>query len=160
MSKKKSADKADKPAKAEKTPITTHADGAPGINIGLSSGDRRTISDGLAHFLSDAFTLYLKTHNFHWNVTGPMFNALHTMFETQYTEQWNALDEIAERIRALGFNAPGSYAEFTRLNRARPTPPTGAKWSVSWWLATRPCAAPRARCSRPPMTPATTPPWT
>ena len=71
MSKKKSADKADKPAKAEKTPITTHADGAPGINIGLSSGDRRTISDGLAHFLSDAFTLYLKTHNFHWNVTGP-----------------------------------------------------------------------------------------
>jgi starvation-inducible DNA-binding protein len=116
---KKHADS--KPGKAAKTnekyePVAAHADGAPGINIGLSGGDRRTISDGLAHVLADAFTLYLKTHNFHWNVTGPMFNTLHTMFETQYTEQWNALDEVAERIRALGFNAPGSYAEFTRLS--------------------------------------------
>jgi starvation-inducible DNA-binding protein len=116
MSKKKSIEKPTKPAKAAKIPIKAHADGTPGINIGISSSDRRKTSDGLAHFLSDAFTLYLKTHNFHWNVTGPMFNALHNMFEVQYTEQWNALDEIAERIRALGFNAPGSYAEFIRLS--------------------------------------------
>ncbi len=113
MAKKKSA----KPsiAKPEKPVKAAHADGAPGINIGISSGDRRKVADGLAHYLSDAFTLYLKTHNFHWNVTGPMFNALHVMFEAQYTEQWNALDEVAERIRALGFNAPGSYAEFIKL---------------------------------------------
>ena len=89
---------------------------APAIDIGLSTAERRKIADGLSHFLADAYTLYLKTHNFHWNVTGPMFNALHVMFETQYTEQWNALDEIAERIRALGFNAPGSYAEFIELS--------------------------------------------
>ena len=125
MAKKNPDSKPAKPAngsKGEKTtkhvraPVTAHADGAPGINIGMSSGDRATISDGLAHFLADAFTLYLKTHNFHWNVTGPMFNGLHVMFEGQYTEQWTALDEIAERIRALGFNAPGSYAEFIRLS--------------------------------------------
>lgn len=108
--------KGEKTTKHVRAPVTAHADGAPGINIGMSSGDRATISDGLAHFLADAFTLYLKTHNFHWNVTGPMFNGLHVMFEGQYTEQWTALDEIAERIRALGFNAPGSYAEFIRLS--------------------------------------------
>ncbi|WP_147653632.1 Dps family protein [Vulcaniibacterium gelatinicum] len=89
--------------------------GAPAIDIGISAGDRRKIAEGLSRFLADAYTLYLKTHNFHWNVTGPMFNTLHTMFEAQYTEQWGALDEVAERIRALGFNAPGSYAEFARL---------------------------------------------
>ncbi|MDQ3160221.1 MAG: DNA starvation/stationary phase protection protein, partial [Pseudomonadota bacterium] len=119
MAKKKSESKPAKVGKEAKSPqvaLAPHADGAPGINIGISSGDRRKTSDGLAHFLSDAFTLYLKTHNFHWNVTGQMFNALHNMFEAQYTEQWNALDEIAERIRALGFNAPGSYAEFIRLS--------------------------------------------
>ena len=119
MAKKKSSEKAasakseGKPAKA---PAPAHADGAPGIDIGISAGDRRKIADGLSHYLADAFTLYLKTHNFHWNITGPMFNSLHVMFEGQYTEQWNALDEIAERIRALGFNAPGSYAEFIRLS--------------------------------------------
>ena len=86
------------------------------INIGISEKDRSAIAGGLSHLLADTYTLYLTTHNFHWNVTGPMFNGLHTMFETQYTEQWNALDEIAERIRALGFNAPGSYAEFIRLS--------------------------------------------
>lgn len=86
------------------------------VDIGITTGDRRKIAEGLSRFLSDSFTLYLKTHNFHWNVTGPMFNSLHVMFETQYTEQWNALDETAERIRALGFNAPGSYAEFIRLS--------------------------------------------
>ena len=89
---------------------------APGVDIGISDKDRRKISQDLATFLSDSFTLYLKTHNFHWNVTGPMFNSLHAMFMDQYTEQWNALDETAERIRALGYNAPGSYAEFIRLS--------------------------------------------
>ena len=106
------------PAPASIAAVSTapHADGAPGIDIGIATADRSAISDGLARFLSDAFTLYLKTHNFHWNVTGPMFNTLHLMFETQYTEQWTALDLVAERIRALGYNAPGSYAEFIRLS--------------------------------------------
>ena len=101
-----------------KTPAASPATGssAPAIDIGIGAGDRKKIAEGLSAFLSDAFTLYLKTHNFHWNVTGPMFNALHVMFETQYTEQWTALDDVAERIRALGFNAPGSYAEFVRLS--------------------------------------------
>jgi starvation-inducible DNA-binding protein len=88
---------------------------APAIDIGLSAAERRKIADGLSRFLADAYTLYLKTHGFHWNVTGPMFNTLHLMFEAQYTEQWAALDLVAERIRALGFNAPASYAEFGRL---------------------------------------------
>ena len=92
------------------------AAGAPAIDIGLSDAQRRQIADGLSRFLADAYTLYLMTHNFHWNVTGPMFNTLHTMFETQYTEQWTALDEVAERIRALGFSAPGSYAQFAKLS--------------------------------------------
>ena len=92
------------------------ASNAPAIDIGISTGDRKKIAEGLSNFLADSFTLYLKTHNFHWNVTGPMFNALHNMFEMQYTEQWGALDDIAERTRALGFNAPGSYAEFIRLS--------------------------------------------
>ena len=106
-----------KPAKAPAVtaPIPS-APTAPNIDIGISTGDRKKIADGLSRYLADAYTLYLKTHNFHWNVTGPMFNTLHTMFETQYTEQWTALDEIAERIRALGFNAPGSYAEFIELS--------------------------------------------
>ncbi len=89
------------------------------IDIGISAGDRKEIAEGLSRYLADAFTLYLKTHNFHWNVTGPMFNSLHNMFEAQYTEQWNALDEVAERTRALGFNTPGSYAEFIRLTSIR-----------------------------------------
>ncbi len=106
------------------------APGAPDIDIGLSAGDRKQVADGLSHFLADAYTLYLKTHNFHWNVTGPMFNTLHVMFETQYTEQWTALDATAERIRALGFNAPGSYAEFTRLSSIPEEPGLGdtADW--------------------------------
>lgn len=97
-------------------------DRGPAIDIGISSGDRKKISQALSTYQSDAFTLYLKTHNFHWNVTGPMFNALHNMFEVQYTEQWNALDDVAERIRALGFNAPGSYAEFMRLSSIKEEP--------------------------------------
>ncbi len=100
------------------------------IDIGISAGDRKKISEGLSRFLSDSFTLYLKTHNFHWNITGPMFNSLHVMFEGQYTEQWNALDETAERIRALGFNAPGSYAEFIRLSSIPEEP--GLTESLDW----------------------------
>lgn len=85
------------------------------INIGISAEDRKTIADGLSRLLADSYTLYLKTHNFHWNVTGPMFNTLHTMFMEEYTELSLAVDEIAERIRALGFRAPGSYAAYARL---------------------------------------------
>ena len=91
------------------------ASNAPAIDIGISGGDRKKVADGLSRFLADSFTLYLKTHNFHWNITGPMFNSLHVMFEGQYNEQWMALDDVAERIRALGANAPASYAEYTRL---------------------------------------------
>ena len=89
------------------------------INIGISEADRQTIVDGLSRLLADSYTLYLQTHNFHWNVTGPMFNTLHTMFMTQYTEQWGALDLIAGRIRALGFPAPGTYAEYARLSSVK-----------------------------------------
>lgn len=88
---------------------------ATAINIGISETDRKAIADGLSRLLADTYTLYLKTHNFHWNVTGPMFNTLHTMFEQQYTELAAAVDEIAERIRALGFPAPGTYAAYSRL---------------------------------------------
>ncbi|MEW6163707.1 MAG: Dps family protein [Pseudomonadota bacterium] len=87
----------------------------PRIDIGISDGDRGKIAKGLARLLADSYTLYLMTHNFHWNVTGPMFNTLHLMFMAQYTEQWNALDIIAERIRALGHPAPGTYKEFVKL---------------------------------------------
>ncbi len=85
------------------------------IEIGIDAEARKTIADGLSALLADSYTLYLKTHNYHWNVTGPHFNTLHTMFEGQYTELAVAVDEIAERIRALGVKAPGSYAEFAAL---------------------------------------------
>lgn len=85
------------------------------IQDGLSDKDRTKIANGLAKVLGDSYSLYLKTHNFHWNVTGPMFSTLHLMFETQYTELALAVDLIAERIRALGFIAPGSYTEFAKL---------------------------------------------
>ena len=85
------------------------------INLGINKEDRENISSGLARLLADSYTLYLKTHNYHWNVTGPQFNTLHMMFETQYTELALAVDEIAERIRALGVKAPGSYSEFAKL---------------------------------------------
>jgi starvation-inducible DNA-binding protein len=88
---------------------------APTIDIGIDDKDRAKIVDGLSRLLADSYTLYLMTHNFHWNVTGPMFNTLHLMFMGQYTEQWNALDLIAERIRALGHPAPGTYKEFVKL---------------------------------------------
>lgn len=87
---------------------------SPAIDIGISAKDRDKISKGLSALLADSYTLYLMTHNFHWNVTGPDFNSLHLMFMSQYTEQWAALDLIAERIRALGHPAPGTYREFVK----------------------------------------------
>ena len=86
------------------------------IDIGISKKDRAEIVEGLSRLLADTYTLYLKTHNFHWNVTGPMFQTLHLMFETQYNELWLAVDQIAERIRSLGHTAPGTYAEFAKLS--------------------------------------------
>jgi len=86
------------------------------INIGIDKNDRQAIAAGLSRLLADTYTTYLKTHNFHWNVTGPMFSTLHTMFETQYNELAIAVDDIAERIRALGERAPGSYAIFSELS--------------------------------------------
>jgi starvation-inducible DNA-binding protein len=93
-------------AKKVKTPV---------IDIGITTADREKIVKGLSVLLADSYTLYLMTHNFHWNVTGPQFNSLHNMFMLQYTEQWNALDLIAERIRALGHPAPGTYKQFVKL---------------------------------------------
>lgn len=86
------------------------------INIGINDADRKEIAAGLSRLLADSYTLYLKTHNYHWNVEGPQFNTLHTMFETQYTELALAVDEVAERIRALGEPAPGSYKAFAALS--------------------------------------------
>ena len=92
---------------------------APAIDIGIEAEDREAIAEGLAKLLADSYTLYLKTHNFHWNVTGPMFSTLHLMFEQQYSELALAVDLIAERIRALGHPAPGSYAQFARLSSVK-----------------------------------------
>lgn len=89
--------------------------GIPPIDIGIPEKDRKKIAVGLSRLLADSYTLYLMTHNFHWNVKGPQFNSLHAMFMGQYTEQWAALDIIAERIRALGYPAPGTYKEFVKL---------------------------------------------
>ena len=85
------------------------------IDIGIAEQDRQAIAEGLSRLLADTYTLYLKTHNFHWNVTGPMFQTLHLMFETQYNELALAVDLIAERIRSLGFPAPGSYKAYAEL---------------------------------------------
>lgn len=85
------------------------------IQIGIAPNDRQSIADGLAHLLADTYTLYLKTQSFHWNVTGPMFRSLHAMFEEEYQELAEAVDEVAERIRALGHEAPGSFAQFVAL---------------------------------------------
>jgi starvation-inducible DNA-binding protein len=118
-------------AKQKKTPTSSRP-----VNIGISDTDREAITDGLGHLLADTYTLYLTTHNFHWNVTGPMFNTLHTMFMQQYTELWNAVDPIAERIRSLGHTAPGSYAQFATLSSlpdAPATPPKALK--MVQWLA-------------------------
>ena len=100
---------------------------APSINIGINEKDRAAIAKGLSKLLADTYTLYLTTHNFHWNVTGPMFNTLHLMFMGQYTELWNAVDPIAERIRSLGHAAPGSYAQFGALASIKDAPSTPPK---------------------------------
>lgn len=96
--------------------MTSSAKKGLAIDIGISDSNRAKISDNLSHLLADTYTLYLMTHSFHWNVTGPMFSTLHAMFMTQYTELWNSLDTIAERIRALGHYAPGTYAQFAKLS--------------------------------------------
>jgi starvation-inducible DNA-binding protein len=95
---------------------------APPIDTGISAKDRAAIAAGLSRLLADNYTLYLKTHNFHWNVTEPMFSTLHLMFETQYNELWLANDLIAERIRSLGYPAPGTYAEYVKLASIKETP--------------------------------------
>ena len=92
------------------------------IDNGISAKDRARIAEGLSRLLADTYTLYLMTHNFHWNVKGPMFNTLHVMFMAQYTELWNAVDPIAERIRSLGSPAPGSYAQFGALASIKDAP--------------------------------------
>jgi len=101
--------------------------GAPVINIGIGERDRAAIAEGLSRVLADTYTLYLTTHNFHWNVTGPHFNSLHAMFMAQYTELWGSTDVIAERIRALGHYAPGSYAEFSKIATVADVPQTPPK---------------------------------
>lgn len=98
-----------------KSKVSQNKSSLPAINIGISAIDRKKITQGLSGFLADSYTLYLMTHNFHWNVTGPQFTSLHQLFMTQYTEQWTALDLIAERIRALGHPAPATYTEFHKL---------------------------------------------
>ncbi|MCG3114604.1 MAG: DNA starvation/stationary phase protection protein [Candidatus Manganitrophus sp. SA1] len=92
------------------------------MNMGMKEEDRVKMAEGLSKMLADTYTLYLKTHNFHWNVTGPMFQTLHLLFETQYNELALAVDLIAERIRALGFPAPGKYSEFAKLGSIKETP--------------------------------------
>jgi starvation-inducible DNA-binding protein len=89
------------------------------IDIGISTTDRKQVAEGLSHLLADSYTLYLKTHSFHWNITGPMFQTLHVMFEQQYTELALAVDVIAERIRAVGHQAPGSYSQYLKLSAVK-----------------------------------------
>jgi len=91
------------------------------IDTGISAKDRAAIAGGLSRLLADTYLLYLKTHNFHWNVEGPMFQTLHQMFMDQYTESWNAIDPIAERIRALGHYAPGTYRQYVKLATVKET---------------------------------------
>ncbi len=105
----------------------TASPAAIAINLGISEKDRAAIAKGLNQLLADTYTLYLTTHNLHWNVTGPMFNTLHLMFMGQYTELWNAVDPIAERIRALGFPAAGSYGQFGKLSSLKDAPATPPK---------------------------------
>jgi starvation-inducible DNA-binding protein len=91
------------------------------MDTGISPKDRAAIANGLSRLLADTYVVYLKTHNFHWNVEGPMFQTLHQMFMEQYTETWNAIDLVAERIRSLGHYAPGTYAEYLKLARVKET---------------------------------------
>lgn len=116
------------------------------INIGISEDNRNKISEGLLRFLADTYTLYLKTHNFHWNVEGPMFQTLHTMFETQYNELWMATDLIAERIRSLGFYAPGTYKTFSSLTSIKEEETTpGARQMITLLLEGHEAVARSAR---------------
>ena len=115
-----------KEAKKQTVKIAPAAAAMP-IKIGISAKDRELIAEGLSRLLADTYTLYLTTHNFHWNVTGPMFNTLHTMFMGQYTELWNAVDPVAERIRSLGHFAPGSYGQFGKLTSLPDVPATPPK---------------------------------
>lgn len=101
--------------------MPTQTSGMP-IDLGIAPQKRQEIAEGLSRLLADTYSLYLKTHNFHWNVTGPMFNTLHLMFEGQYTELALAVDLIAERIRSLGFPAPGTYSEYAKLSSIAETP--------------------------------------
>jgi starvation-inducible DNA-binding protein len=102
--------------KNKKEIFMTKKSGQYQIDIGIPDKKRKEIAEGVSRLLADSYTLYLATHNFHWNVTGPMFQTLHLMFQTQYTELWTALDLIAERIRSLGHHAPGTYAQFAELS--------------------------------------------
>jgi starvation-inducible DNA-binding protein len=104
-----------RPTLQEIATMKTKKNAVPDIDIGIDARHRGKIVQGLSALLADSYTLYLMTHNFHWNVTGPQFNSLHAMFMAQYTEQWAALDQIAERIRALGHPAPGTYRQFVEL---------------------------------------------
>jgi len=113
--------------KTKKSAGAKVAAAATAIDIGISAKDRAAIAEGLSRLLADTYTLYLTTHNFHWNVTGPMFNTLHAMFMGQYTELWNAVDPVAERIRSLGHPAPGSYAQYGRLSSLPDAPETPPK---------------------------------
>ncbi len=130
------------------------------MDIGISAADRKKIADGLSALLADSYTLYLMTHNFHWNVTGPQFNSLHNMFMDQYTEQWNALDVIAERIRALGFPAPGTYKEFVRLSSIEEVEgvPVPVKCSNIWCWRKKLRREPPENCSIWSMPSMTSPP--
>ena len=117
------------------------------VNIGLNDNARKTVVEALSGVLADTYTLYLKTHNFHWNVTGPSFPFLHTLFGEQYNELWNAVDELAERIRALGHFAPGSYAAFGKLTSLKeaPSSPPAAKDMIRVLLADHEAITQRAR---------------
>jgi starvation-inducible DNA-binding protein len=105
----------------KQSPATATVRAAPLIDIGIKDRDREKIAQGLSRVLADTYSLYLKTHNFHWNVEGPMFNTLHLMFMEEYTELWTALDAIAERIRSLGYPAPGTGREFANLTSIEET---------------------------------------
>lgn len=118
------------------------------IDIGISDKDRATVATELSKMLADSYTLYLMTHNFHWNVTGPLFNTLHQMFMTQYTESWQALDSIAERIRALGHYAPGTYAEYAKLSSiAEPGSVPGAEEMIALLVKGNEAVAKTARAA-------------
>lgn len=131
-------------AKKSKTNVT-YTDSIP-VHIGIEADDRAKVAAELSKVLADSYTLYLMTHNFHWNVTGPMFNTLHVMFMDQYTETWQALDSIAERIRSLGHFAPATYAEFVKLTSiAEPTSVPSANEMITLLLAANEAVARTAR---------------